>query len=351
MTALESLLRTVIETEGPLPLDRYMELCLGHPQHGYYMTHDPLGSRGDFTTAPEISQVFGELVGLWVAQVWIGMGSPPDFALVEFGPGRGTLMKDLWRATRKVSGFHAAAKVHLVEISPVLRDIQQKTLVDLNATWHLSAASLPLRPTIVVANEFFDAVPTKQYEINGDEILERHVGADRNGLCYSLLPSQQSNPLGRNGTFESAPARDSVALTLGHLISDQGGAALVIDYGHRKSAMGNTLQAMKAHAFCNALETPGEVDITSHVDFEALGRAFSAGGACVYDILTQGEFLTAMGVGMRAQALLRSLSGKERDDFTAGVNRLADDLQMGQLFKVMAVTCADQPAPYPFGVL
>lgn len=347
MTPLERIIIGMIQDEGPMALDRYMALCLGHPIHGYYMTHDPLGLSGDFTTAPEISQVFGELIGIWCGQVWQMMGSPPSFALVELGPGRGTLMKDLWRASAKVPGFHDAAEIHLVEISPVLREAQKQNAGI--AYWHDSVEKLPRKPSIIIANEFFDAIPIRQFEQVNGQLFERIIGLADHKLNLGLLPSQKPNPFAVDGTFEDSAARSGVAFTLGHLIKENGGAGLVFDYGHRKSAMGDTLQAVKGHAPCSILATPGQADLTSHVDFEDLTRAFQSAGLTAHELLTQGAFLNHMGLAIRTEALARNLRFREHDEFVAASKRLADDAEMGQLFKVLAVTHPSLSAPYPFG--
>jgi NADH dehydrogenase [ubiquinone] 1 alpha subcomplex assembly factor 7 len=346
MTPLERIIRAQIAAEGPMALDRYMALCLGHPQHGYYMTRDPLGSKGDFTTAPEISQVFGELVGVWCAQIWQQLDSPARFSLVELGPGRGTLMRDALRATQKIKGFHDAVEIHLVETSPVLRAVQRQAVE--HAVWHDTVATLPQHPTIVIGNEFFDALPIKQYDEANAIVRERVVELTDDTLAFGLDDTQIKS-MGKDGLFEVSPARIDVAVTLGLLIAMHGGAALVIDYGHRKSAMGDTLQAMKDHRYCSIFETPGEADITSHVDFEQIGAAFAAAKTTVHPVLTQRDFLTGMGLSLRAEVLARKLVGAEKDVFLEGVRRLADDTEMGQLFKVMAVTRAEMPVPYPFG--
>ncbi len=349
MTQLEKTICQMIALDGPIPIDQYMALCLGHPELGYYMTRNPLGAAGDFTTAPEISQVFGELVSVWIAQVWQQMGSPTAFSLIELGPGRGTLMKDVMRATRKVSGFHEAAAVQMVETSPVLRDAQEQALLGCDVAWHDSIATLPSQPSIIIANEFFDAIPIQQFEQHGDQVSERRIACEGDVLQLALTVTPQRNPYSGEGVFELSPARTSIAMALGALINSHGGAALVIDYGHRKSAMGDTLQAMKSHTYCGMLDTPGAADITSHVDFEALALGFVSAGAQTFDVMTQGDFLRAMGLDIRASALAKKLSGPELADFLSGIKRIADDNQMGQLFKVLAVTQTGMAPPYPFG--
>jgi NADH dehydrogenase [ubiquinone] 1 alpha subcomplex assembly factor 7 len=357
MTPLETRIRELIMAEGPMPLDSYMSICLGHPTLGYYMTRDPLGQAGDFTTAPEMSQVFGELIGIWVAQAWQLMGSPGDFSLIELGPGRGTLMKDLMRATVKVPGLHTATDIQLVETSPTLKQLQQRTILELQAgkerptrvEWHLTTATLPSKPSIIIANEFFDAIPIRQFELRDGALFERCVAIENDRLGYSLKPTGQSHPNKESRVYEMAPARASIAKDLGSLIAINGGAALVIDYGHRKSANGDTLQAMMNHSYSSIFECPGEADITSHVDFEQLLNAFGQGGAKPQPLLTQGEFLNAMGLSLRTEALARSLDSAAHDMFIKASHRLADDTEMGQLFKVAAITHPALPVPYPFG--
>ncbi len=349
MTPLAKIIHDIILAEGPMPLDRYMGLCLGHPQYGYYVTRDPFGSGGDFTTAPEISQVFGELIGVWVASVWQALGEPRHFALVELGPGRGTLMADILRVLAKAEKCAAAAAVHLVETSPVLREAQKNRLP--HATWHHTVASLPALPTILIANEFFDALPIRQFERKDARVHERCVGVGHAGLQIGLVPSAARLPFAGDGVFEDHSIRTALAQQLGNHLATPGGAALIIDYGHGRSAMGDTLQALRHHGSAPVTQDPGEVDITSHVDFEALGRAFAKVGARVLPLMTQGDFLQAMGLEARRDRLVQTLSGEARVQFLGATERLAHHAQMGQLFKVMAVTSVGLPAPYPFGGL
>ena len=346
MTPLAKIIADMIAEEGPMPLDRYMTLCLAHPQLGYYMTRDPLGAKGDFTTSPEISQVFGELIGVWVAQVWEQMGKPWHFALVELGPGRGTLMADVLRVLQKVPACAKAAAVHFVETSQVLREAQLDRVPE--ATWHGSTASLPGLPTIVLANEFFDALPIRQFERVNGAVFERVVRADGEGLELGLQPSPARLPFAGDGVFEEASIRHAVATQLGDHLRGLGGAALVIDYGHTRSAAGDTLQAMKAHQFCAITEHVGEADLTSHVDFEGLGRAFLKGGAEIAGVMTQGQFLQAMGLEARTHMLASKASGETQRQLIAASERLANPAEMGDLFKVMAITGGLIGSPYPF---
>ncbi len=344
MTALESIIEKMIREEGPMPLDRFMSLCLGHPEYGYYMTRDPLGAAGDFTTSPEISQVFGELIGVWVAQVWQLMGSPRHFALVELGPGRGTLMMDVLRVLQKVPACAKAVETHLVETSPVLRNAQRDRVPA--ATWHSSVASLPALPTILLANEFFDALPIRQFERVQGRVFERVVGE---GLAIGLVPSAMRMPFVGDGVFEDSRVRDGIALQLGDHLATVSGAALIIDYGHLRSAMGDTLQAMKAHQYCKVTQHIGHSDVTSHVDFEALGKAFANGGARVAGAMTQGQFLQAMGLDARTKVLAERHTAEKQQQIMTASERLANATQMGDLFKVMAITGKFDVLPYPFG--
>ena len=344
MTKLEEIIAAMIEAEGPMPLDRYMALCLGHPQFGYYMTRDPFGASGDFTTSPEISQVFGELIGVWLLNSWAALGSPTKFALVELGPGRGTLMADILRAVKAVPEFAKGAAVHLVETSQVLRNLQREKLGEV--TWHDTVSSLPALPSFFIANEFFDALPIQQFENRSGRWFQRCIGFAHGKLKMGLVPSAAL--AGDEGLYEISPVSQAIAEDLGGHIAKYGGAALVIDYGHLKSAPGDTLQALRKHEFVSVLDSPGEADITAHVDFEALANAIISGGAELLPMLTQGQFLKAMGIDMRTDKLAAKLEGQARDDFKAASHRLADAAQMGNLFKVLAVAQKIRQPIYPF---
>jgi NADH dehydrogenase [ubiquinone] 1 alpha subcomplex assembly factor 7 len=346
MTALPAIIKSIIAEQGPMPIDRYMTLCLSHPQYGYYITRDPLGARGDFTTSPEISQVFGELIGVWVAQVWQQLGSPRHFALVELGPGRGTLMADVLRVLMKVPACRKAAQVHLVETSPVLRQAQLERVPD--ATWHSSVASLPGLTSIVLANEFFDALPIRQFERQGGRVFERCIAVADGQLDTVLVPAAYQIPIGGDGIYEDASIRDAMATYLGSHLNTSSGAALVIDYGHVRPALGDTLQAMKAHRFSGITEHAGEADLTSHVDFASLGQGFAKAGAKIAGLMTQGQFLEAMGLEARTRILATNVTDEKHRDIIAASERLANPAQMGELFKVMAVTGGLAEPPYPF---
>ena len=345
MTTLEKIIGEIIAAEGPMPIDRYMGLCLGHPVHGYYMSRDPFGEQGDFMTAPEISQIFGELVGVWCAAAWDAMGMPAQFNLIELGPGRGTLMADILKAAKVMPGFREAARIHLVEMSSILRKLQKEKLGS-DVTWHGSIASIPDGPLLLIANEFFDAIPIRQFEKRHGKWLERCVGAEGMGF----MPAALDNSQGANGdVIEFAPQRIAIAREIGQRLARHKGCALIIDYGHLQTAPGDTLQAVRAHEYVAVTDQPGESDITSHVDFEGLAKAFSQGGAAVPLAITQRAFLLAMGLEQRTAILSSKADANSREILARAVARLAGETEMGNLFKVMVATSADLPMPYPFG--
>jgi SAM-dependent MidA family methyltransferase len=324
VTPLERALRDRIQAEGPISVEAFMEACNAF----YYATRDPLGARGDFTTAPEVSQMFGEMIGAALADCWRRAGSPADASYVELGPGRGTLAADALRMLR-AAGFRG--EVHLVETSPVLRDRQKEAVPD--AHWHDSVDDLPARPLLLVANEFFDALPIRQH-VDG---IERRVIGVGGGLAFD-----------RDGEIvETSPARDGAVRSIATCLSVKGGVALIVDYGHARSAPGETLQAMRAHRYAPVLAEPGEQDLTAHVDFEAVAAAAREGGAHVTPLLTQGEWLIRLGIDARAQALSRANPERAAGIETA-LNRLTAPDQMGHLFKVVALHSPDWPAPAGF---
>lgn len=335
-------IRDEILASGPIGLDRYMTLCLGHPVYGYYRTRDPLGASGDFITAPEISQMFGELIGIWIAATWGAMGAPPDLALVELGPGRGTLMQDALRALSRAAPTLRPA-LHLVETSPVLREAQATRLAAAAPTWHDSIDTLPRAPTLVIANEFFDALPVRQFQRTARGWFERLVGLapDGTALAFGLAaePDIRITATGPDGVLMTLPsaALEIVRSLARRLVADRG-AALIIDYGHVRSGFGDSLQAMRGHGFVPPLATPGEADLTTHVDFSALGRAARAEGATLHGPADQRDVLAALGLRERAERLGRDASPAQRDAITAAVARLTDPSRrgMGSLFKAMA---------------
>ncbi|WP_395667141.1 class I SAM-dependent methyltransferase, partial [Methylocella sp.] len=295
MSPLDSLLREMILEDGPISLDRYMSLALAHPVHGYYRTRDPFGPEGDFVTAPEISQIFGELVGLWAVEVWRSMGAPTPVLLVELGPGRGTLMADALRAARAAPDFRAAVEVELVEISEPLRERQRAALAGagVKVSWRSHVEEVPPGPAIFVANEFFDALPVRHYVFQDGGWRERLVGLDESGRFRFGLADAVETAIAAKGepgdVLEVGVAAARLMTQIGVRLATQGGALLAVDYGYEGPARGETLQAVRDHKFADPLEAPGEADLTVHVDFTALARAAKGAGAEVHGPTTQGE--------------------------------------------------------------
>lgn len=354
-TPLEAELKAQIAQDGPITIAHYMAQALGHPKHGYYMSRDPFGGRGDFITAPEVSQIFGELIGVWCAAGYQMMGAPERFALVELGPGRGTLMSDVLRAAKVMPGFLKAAEVHLVETSPLLRQNQKIKLGSAGApvSWHEGFESVPEMPLILLANEFFDALPIRQVQKSGEDWMERVVGLEAGQLALGVAhketpPAFAGADAGPGAIAEISTIRDHVAEMIGARVARHGGCGLIVDYGHARSAPGDTLQAMSKHGYVDVLHQPGQCDVTSHVDFESLARAFETGGAKAYGPVPQGPFLHAMGLEVRAQKLKEKAMSRQKRLIDSAVERLAGREQMGALFKVLAITHPDSPMPAPF---
>ncbi len=346
--SLLDLLEARIAAHGPITIAEYMTECLLHPQFGYYSTRDPFGAEGDFITAPEISQMFGELVGLSLVQTWIDQGRPAPFTLTEAGPGRGTLMADLLRAAARVPGFADAAQITLIEASPTLRAIQKETLRSYNVTWVDTVEDLPEQPLFFVANEFFDALPIRQFQREGEQWRERQIGLVGAKLHFGLGLAQPQPALDhrkadtKDGDLvEDCAAATPVVDTIGRRIADHGGAGLIIDYGDWRS-LGDTLQAVKAHEPQDPLHDPGGADLTAHVDFEALAQA----APCRHTRLTpQGVFLERLGITPRAQALAKNLTGDALDQLVKAHRRLTHPDEMGQLFKVLGLYPEGQIPP------
>ncbi|MBR0757832.1 SAM-dependent methyltransferase [Bradyrhizobium jicamae] len=349
-TPLLGEIRKLIKSAGPMPVWRYMELCLMHPDHGYYLSRDPLGREGDFTTAPEVSQMFGELLGLWSASIWRAIGSPPELRLIELGPGRGTMMADALRALRVLPPLYQAISVHLVEVNPVLREKQRATLSGVrNISWHDTIDDVPEGPAVILANEYFDVLPIHQMVRKETGWHERTVGMDANGNLYFaaapdptprfdvlLPPLVRAAPLG--AVFEWRP--DNEIMKIASRVRDQDGAALLIDYGHLRSDAGDTFQAIARHSFADPLKTPGQADVTAHVDFQALSRAAEDVGARVHGPVTQGDFLKRLGVEARAAGLMAKATPEVSADIAGALKRLTDSGRggMGSMFKAMAVS-------------
>ncbi len=343
MTPLESYFINHIRETGPISLSYYMELCLSHPEHGYYMSGDPFGKEGDFITAPEISQMFGELIGVWLVDLWRQAGSPKELVLLECGPGRGTLMADVLRATKNVNGFHEAVQIKLLENSPVLREKQKQNLRGFDMEWFSSLEDINISqaPIFIVANEFFDALPIKQFEKVKEGWAERCVGIDEDeNLTLGLMPVQDygAMPAGlSNGKIvEMSPSQDMLFHALCNLIKKNGGALLSIDYGYLNGC-GDTLQAVKKHQKVGIFETPGQSDLTAHIDFQKFIESASKINMHICNVKTQGEFLKNLGIGLRASVLRSNANSNQAKLIDSSVKRLCDTDEMGALFKVMCV--------------
>jgi NADH dehydrogenase [ubiquinone] 1 alpha subcomplex assembly factor 7 len=342
MSTLKSRLIQRIARHGPMTLAEYMTECLLHPELGYYTRQDPLGRSGDFITAPEVSQMFGELIGLWLAQVWLDQGAPEDAVLLELGPGRGTLMADALRATRTVPGFRAAMRLHLIEASPHLREVQGRTLGAHDPIFHDTLDTVPEKPLFAIANEFFDALPIRQFQrAEGKLWHERVVGIDDDALALGLAPptplAALDHRLADTETgmiVETCAPAEAIASELGRRIADHGGAAIMIDYGAEDS-IGDTFQAMADHAATDPFADPGKADLTAHVAFAPLARAAHPARASA--LVPQGVFLERLGITARARALAKDLRGPALDTHIAAHRRLTHSDEMGHLFKVRAL--------------
>lgn len=350
-TPLGEKIKAIIRANGPVSITDYFSLCLADPQHGYYKTREPFGSVGDFVTAPEISQLFGEMIGIFMVHAWQRHGSPADVRLVEIGPGRGTMMGDMLRVISKLAPpLYDAMSVHLVETSDRLQEFQRQTLADHGdkVSWHSDFNDVPAGFTLLAANELFDAIPIRQFVRTTNGFRERTVGLDANdeltfavgvaGLDSAFLPDGQLPPIGT--IFEIAPARQAVMTTVCDRIAAHGGTALAIDYGHMATGFGDTLQAVRMHEYDPPLEHPGEADLTSHVDFQHLAATAAASGLQINGCCHQGDFLIGLGLLERAAALGRDRDAATQDGIRAAVERLAGagEGKMGELFKVLAVS-------------
>ena len=350
-TPLDAVIRARIAREGPMPVASFMALCLYDPDHGYYLRGDPLGAAGDFVTAPEVSQMFGEMIGLWAAEVWQEIGAPAVLQLVEIGPGRGTMMLDAIRAARAAPEFRRALRVHLIEVSPVLRQRQAQTLRDVGdvpVRWHATLAELPPGPVIILANEFFDALPVHQAErrptgwherritVNaGDELAFTLAAEPIAGFERGLPPAVAKAPVG--AVFEWRT--DRFATDLASRLREDG-VALVVDYGNAASAAGDTFQAVRSHRYASPLAMPGRTDLTAHVDFAALGKAVTAAGARTHGPVEQGVWLKRIGIETRARTLQGPVAEDKRARIAADLTRLVGTgaADMGSLFKAMAIS-------------
>jgi SAM-dependent MidA family methyltransferase len=351
-TALGEKIKAIIQANGPISVTDYFSLCLADPEYGYYRTREPFGRLGDFVTAPEVSQLFGEMIGVFVVHAWQRHGTPADVRLVEIGPGRGTMMSDMLRVIERLAPpLFETMTIHLVETSERLRDVQQETLVAHKGRieWHQDFDDVPPGVTLVVANELFDAIPIRQFVKTATGFRERMVGLGVDdelafgsgvaGIDPDLLPQQSSGtPVGT--LFEISPARESVMIAIANRLRAVDGTALAIDYGHLITGFGDTLQAVRMHEFDPPLAHPGQADLTSHVDFQALAETAASAGLYVNGLLHQGDFLVGLGILDRAAALGRDREPHTQQIIQTAVDRLANagEGKMGELFKVMAVS-------------
>ena len=351
--SLPELIDMQIRTTGPMSVATYMGLCLTHPTKGYYRTADPLGAAGDFVTAPEISQMFGELIGFFLVNLWQQMGSPKEFTLLELGPGRGTLMADVLRVACRADGFRDGLDLRLFETNAALIAEQNSRLEAYGAKWIDGFDKVSPGPLLVIANEFFDALPIRQFVRAEDGWHERMIGTNNGRRVFGLNPtpipaSAMPDTLADaelNAVLEVGLASGEVMNRLATTISTQGGAILAIDYGYARTQTGETLQGVRRHQYADVLDAPGEVDISAHVDFEALGTVAAKAGLAVQPLATQGQFLTRMGINERTSALIAANPGSAQD-LSAAKARLVGPDQMGNLFKVF---CAASPGLQPPG--
>lgn len=346
MNALQKHIVNLIQENGPISIAHYMELCLTHPELGYYTGRDPLGREGDFITAPETSQMFGELIGLFMADYWLGLGSPKPFHFIEMGPGRGTLMADALRAIKIIPGMAESVHVHFLEVSPTLMAKQKEAVP--GATWHETLDDIPFGCSFIIANEFFDCLPVRQFLMTDSGWAERMVGLEDENLAFTLseknLPSSLPMSAEIGSIFEICPQAgywiDAIASKLAN-----GGMGLIIDYGYDRPGFGNTFQAIAKHQYADVLEKPGACDLTAHVNFTDLKTRGKTAGLDVFGPVPQGEFLQTVGLEHRTGQLLAGASKPQKKEILAGVKRLVDEGEMGILFKVLAMVKKDDPPP------
>lgn len=354
--ALEQYLKDAILQTGPISMAEFMQVALSHPEYGYYKTREPFGLQGDFTTSPEISQMFGELIGIWCVDIWYKMGSPKDIQLVEIGPGRGTLMADLLRITRHIPGFHDSISVSMVETSQRLCDVQRKKIGNTHPRihWAQNLSDVAQKPLILMCNELFDALPVHQYVKQNDKWHEKMLGVNKSGELEFMLSPCAFNPSANDETkdgsvIEICPLAEVIMQEISGRVREYGGAALIIDYGYVKSEYKNTVSALSKHMHHDLLKNIGEADISAHVDFFALGKVAVNNDVEAYGAISQGEFLRNLGIEVRAEKLKENASEKQKADINSALERLVKngEKQMGELFKVLALA-SDGIAPEGF---
>ncbi|MEM8987356.1 MAG: SAM-dependent methyltransferase [Pseudomonadota bacterium] len=361
-TGLQTRLAALIRASGPMSVADFMADALGNPQDGYYTSHCPIGEDGDFTTAPEISQMFGELIGAWLMQSWADIGEPSLFNLIELGPGRGALMADILRTAKIRPAFLAAARPHLIETSGRLRMEQMKRFEEttIPIKWAAKLSEVPPAPTLIVANEMVDCLPIRQFVRTNAGWCERMVGlkdpeADELVFQLSPVPLRAEHVLPahvrdapQGSVFETCAPAAALAEEIAHRLQDFKGRALIIDYGHARSGLGDTLQAVRDHGFWPPLATPGKADLTAHVDFEALAKAALTGGGIAYGPVSQGVFLKRLGLDARAGVLKRDASPEDGDAIDVAARRLASEEEMGAMFKVLCISSPGVAPPPGF---
>ena len=366
-------LKSKILNSGPISLEDYMNICLSDPEHGYYTNKDPLGKEGDFITSPEISQIFGELIGLWSCEIWNSMQQPSNIHLVELGPGRGTLMADALRAIKIIPEYYKAIHIHFLETSPVLKSLQKEKLspLDINVSWHEEISTLPEGPKILIANEFFDALPIKQFQQIGENWFERYIDlnpeitsenksifnftlssssvSEANNICKQLRINQ--NKVSKEESENIFEYRVNCIKLIQKIANQEKNfplSLLIIDYGHAESGFGDTLQAVKNHQYFNPLIEPGNADLTTQVDFDQLKKSAENCNLICYGPIPQGQFLLMLGLQERLNSLLKKNNSSQYEQLKTGTLRLVDPNQMGLLFKVMVIMSKDLPTPFPF---
>ena len=362
MADLDRDLRRLITHHGPLSVAEYMAAVLVHPRFGVYTARDPIGADGDFITAPEVSQVFGELVCAWCRVLWRAIGAPDPILVVELGPGRGALMADFLRVSRTDAEFHRALRLWLVEASPTMRASQRRSLraAEMIAppSWCDTFAQVPDGPLLLIANEFFDALPVRQFQMTVSGWRERRIDAAANGGEFrfvlsapsgatALIPARLASAA-EGSVIEVSPARIKLASQIGERVARFGGAALIVDYGACESGTGDTLRAVRRHAFHPVLEEPGTADISAHVDFAALAQAANEAGARVFGPIAQSAFLERLGAEERARALIANATPEVAAEVENSLRRLVDPQAMGTLFKAVAIVAPGAPPPPGF---
>jgi len=354
MTPLTKILREKIEKHGPLSVHDYMEMALSHPEYGYYTRQNPFGKSGDFVTAPEVSQMFGELIGLWSLDIWSKLGAPAKFNLVELGPGNGTLMVDALRSGALIPDFIKAAHVHLIETSEQLKARQKAAISHPSVFWHSDLLDLDTDPTIVIANEFFDALPIHQYESIAGQWFERCIDWEEGHFTFSLSdkPAKELQPppdTEGSHILEICPLGINSFNKACRLLQKSGGAVLIIDYGSSEAVYGDSFQAVRDHASQNPLEDPGLSDLTAHVKFPQLIEEAQRYPVDIHGPTSQGRFLERLGIETRAALLSRSATKEQQNSIASDLRRLTSTSEMGTLFKVLAISCNLTAPPEGFG--